>query len=43
MDSELDRTHRLDGEWGEQTCREWEDWLDECFQQESDQQPAQEL
>lgn len=35
MDSELDRTHPLDGEWDEQTRREWEEWLDECFAQEA--------
>lgn len=38
MDSELDRTHPLDGEWDEQTCREFEQWLDEV----EDERRAQE-
>lgn len=39
MDSELDRTHPLDGEWDEQTCREFEQWLDEV----EDERRAQEI
>ena len=37
MDSELDRTH---GWWDEQSCREFESFLDEMHDEEVEQEPA---